>query len=247
MSCDKAEIGEGIGTRRWFAHFGHVAGVRRNGLAIKALQPFIAAKEKEMLVGRRMSRQPIVVTPNETLAAARAKMEAGDFRELPVVEDEKLVGIITDRDLQRHAGYLERTLVDAAMTRNPLTVSSSAMLEEAAQILLRHKIGGLPVVDNDKLAGIITISDLLAAFLDLSAISEEGVCRIDLLLGDEPGEFARVADTVAKANGRILALGTYREEWRKTRVFYLRVRTDDPDRVAKALANNSFNVLGVHA
>lgn len=200
-----------------------------------------------MLVGRRMSKEPIAVGPNDTLAQARAKMEAGDFRELPVVEGEKLVGIITDRDLQRHAGYHERTLVDAVMTRNPLIVNSSTMLEEAAQLLLRHKIGGLPVVDDGKLTGIITISDLLTAFLDLSAVAEEGVYRIDLLLGDEPGGFARVARTVADEKGEILALGTYREEWQGSHIFYLRVRTSNPDRLAKKLTDNSFNVLGVHA
>jgi acetoin utilization protein AcuB len=200
-----------------------------------------------MLVSRHMTENPVTVTPNDTLAAAQAKMESGGFRRVPVVDGGRLVGILSDRDLREHTGYLERTLVNAAMTENPLTVSSSTTIEKAAQLLLSHKIGGLPVVDNGKLAGIITTNDMLSAFLDVIGASQEGVSRIDLLLDTEPNEIAQVVEVIAEENGEILGLGTYGGEREDRRVFYVRVRTDDAARVAKALADNSYNVLAVHS
>src|SRR5208337_792427 len=99
-----------------------------------------------MLVGKRMTPHPVTVAPNETLAAARAKMQAGQFRRLPVVQDGKLVGIVTDRDLRPHLGHEERTRVTAAMTEDLVTVTPATTLEYAAQLMLKRKIGGLPVV-----------------------------------------------------------------------------------------------------
>jgi acetoin utilization protein AcuB len=101
-------------------------------------------------------------------------MDRGKFRALPVLEDGKLVGIVTDRDLREHEGlagtaadYLEWTKVTAAMTPNPMTVSPESLTLEVARLLLEQKIGSLPVVDNGKLVGIVTTSDLLRSILDM--------------------------------------------------------------------------------
>jgi acetoin utilization protein AcuB len=124
-----------------------------------------------MMVGERMIQDPVSVTPQDTLATARAKMQAGGFRQLPVVEDGKLVGIVTDRDIRWNRKQMMITKVNAAMTKDLVTVTPETSLEEAAQVILQHKIGGLPVVQGEKLVGIITTTDILKAFLDVMGAS----------------------------------------------------------------------------
>ncbi len=120
-----------------------------------------------MTVGKHMIEKPVTVTPQDSLATAQAQMQAGGFRQLPVVADGKLVGIVTDRDVRRYVRKMRITGVKTAMTKDPVTVTPVTTLEEAAQMLLNRKIGGLPVIDEDKLVGIITTTDILRAFLDV--------------------------------------------------------------------------------
>ena len=84
----------------------------------------------------------MTINGDALLSEAQEKMRRGGFRRLPVLSDEKLVGIVTDRDLRAHAGYLERTKVNGVMTEQVRTVSPATTLEEAAQICLKFQIGG---------------------------------------------------------------------------------------------------------
>jgi acetoin utilization protein AcuB len=84
---------------------------------------------------------------------------------VPVVDAGRLVGILTERDLHKYAGFLESTRVNAAMRTALVTVTPDNTVEDAARLMLTHKIGGLPVVSSGKLVGIITTTDLLRAFL----------------------------------------------------------------------------------
>lgn len=118
-----------------------------------------------MQIVNLMTPNPIVINSDDTLANAKAVMDRGRFRRLPVVDQEKLVGIVTERDVREHTGYLGSTRVNAAMRTALITVSPYATVEEAARLMLGHKIGGLPIVDEGKLVGIVTTSDLLKAFL----------------------------------------------------------------------------------
>jgi len=199
-----------------------------------------------MLVGKRMTANPVTIAPEDYLVEARAKMVQGRFRRLPVVQEGRLVGIITDRDLRQHVGFLERTKVNAAMTENLVTVRPQTTLEQAAQLLLKHKIGGLPVVEEGKLVGMITTSDILQAFLHVMGASAEGTSRVDLLLEGEDHDLASASATVSEQGGEVLGLGTYRETWGESPVCYLRLHGADPDRVVEALAQKGFAVLGVH-
>jgi acetoin utilization protein AcuB len=198
-----------------------------------------------MLVGKRMSKAPVTVTSQDSLATAQNKMRTGRFRRLPVVEDGKLLGIITDRDIREHKGFLEQTKINAVMTEKVVTVTPEITLEEAAKILLKHKIGGLPVLEQGKLAGIITTSDIVQAFLDVMGASEEGSARIDLLLEGEDHDLSGASKTIAMEGGEILGVGTYRERWEENPVFYLRLRAADPDRIAGVLGEKGYTVLGV--
>jgi acetoin utilization protein AcuB len=122
---------------------------------------------KGNLVADSMTSKPVTVKASESLAEAQRKMHRGNFRALPVVRAGKLIGIITDRDTRPFLGHLADIPVSEAMTKAVVTVGPETPLEDAAQLLLRHKIGGLPVVRDDSLVGIITTTDLLAAFLGI--------------------------------------------------------------------------------
>ena len=114
-----------------------------------------------------MRRSPLTITPLETLAAAQTVMAREGLRQLPVVEKGTLVGILSDRDLHAHSGYLERTKVDAAMTYDVVTVSPEATAQDAARLLLEKKINALPVVDGSGLVGIVSRSDFLLLLVRL--------------------------------------------------------------------------------
>jgi acetoin utilization protein AcuB len=193
-----------------------------------------------------MTKDPVTVSPDDLLIQARLKLQKGNFRQLPVVADGQLVGIITDRDMREHAGYLDRTEVKAAMSRKPLSVTAATTLEAAAQLLLKHKIGGLPVVENARVVGIITRSDVLQAFLDVMGASEEISTRIDFVLQGEAKSLAEASRIVSQEGGEVLSVGTYRGKWGEAPVCYLRLRSGDTDAIARVLRERGFEVVGVY-
>jgi CBS domain-containing protein len=125
-----------------------------------------------------MSTPPITVTPSTSMEAAQRLMHQQHVRRLPVVADGRLVGIITWGDLRaaqpsaattlsvyEWRALLEKVTVAACMTRDPLTVAPGASVLEAAQAMLDRKVGGLPVVEDGRVVGVITESDLLRLLL----------------------------------------------------------------------------------
>ncbi len=134
-----------------------------------------------------MTPNPVTISPSNSLRTAMQMMESGGFRRLPVVEGGKLVGIITDRDIRlavnsplvlRDKWYdsylLDHVGVEACMTPDPVTVSPSTPLVEAARILRERKFSGLPVIDGSRVVGIITVTDMLGCLINLL---EEGERR----------------------------------------------------------------------
>ena len=120
-----------------------------------------------------MTRSPVTITEDTSLTAASRLMKDNDIRRLPVVEHGKVVGIVTWGDIREASasdatsltvfelGYLLKKLqVDRFMTRHPITVTPTTTISRAAQLMMEHKIGGLPVVENGKLVGILTESDI---------------------------------------------------------------------------------------
>ena len=200
-----------------------------------------------MLIRRWMTKDPVVIGPGEMLAEARRKLDKGNFRRLPVVEHGKLIGIITDRDLRQHVGQLEHTRVDAVMARPVITVAPDMLLDQVANLLVKHKVGGLPVIDGGKLVGIITAIDLLRAFGEVLGTAEEGVSRIDLAFSGNSFDLATIAELVGLSNGEVLGMGTYEGEGdRKDQIFYLRVRTEDARRTADMLTEQGFTIVAIH-
>ncbi len=118
-------------------------------------------------VGEVIQSMPVTITQDETLAAAHALMVRHGVHQLPVVEHGTLIGIVAERDLHAHVGYFERTKVDAVMTRAPLTVSPADSAQQAARILIEQHINALPVVQGNRLVGVVSRTDLLRVLVNL--------------------------------------------------------------------------------
>lgn len=150
--------------RRGFSHFflGSVTEVVVRDSTCPVLT--VRTKEpKKALVESWMTRNPVTATPDETLASVHVKMLEGGFRNVPVIRDGAPVGIVTDRDLRSHIGLLENTAAFKAMSEPLITVTPSTSVREAARLLRERKLGGLPVVEDGKLIGVITTTDVLDA------------------------------------------------------------------------------------
>ena len=128
-----------------------------------------------------MSKEVVVITPDQTLPEAHELMKRHKIRRLPVMQGSELVGILTIGDLREASPsdatslsvfelnyLLGRLPIHKIMTRDPLTVTPGTGLTEAAKLMLHHKIGSLPVMEGDEMVGIITESDIFRAFVHLS-------------------------------------------------------------------------------
>lgn len=118
-------------------------------------------------IGSVVRRAPITIRQDQTLAEAADLMEREAVHQLPVVQDGRLIAVVAQRDLQGHIGYLEHTKVDAVMTRAPVTVQASDRAEDAALILLDRALNALPVVEGERLVGMVSRTDLLRLLLQL--------------------------------------------------------------------------------
>ncbi len=126
-----------------------------------------------------MSKSPVTISSTDSLQSAIDLLLRYNIRELPVIDFGRLAGIVTDRDLRQVSPsypvfrdqqeircYLQNLKVASAMTGDPLVVSPQTPLVVAAELLNTHRIGSLPVVENEKLVGILSVSDLLKAFIE---------------------------------------------------------------------------------
>jgi acetoin utilization protein AcuB len=170
-----------------------------------------------------MTPNPTTVRPESDPLAAQTLLRYGRFGRLPVVDaDGKLVGIVTASDLDLFfssvpsPGVLKRQYrVDQVMKSPVITVSPVHPLEEAAQLMLHHRIGGLPVVEGEKLVGIITTSDILAQLVEALG-GDTPSLRVTIRVPDRPGYFARVANEIAALNYNICSLLSGRDQDRVT-------------------------------
>jgi acetoin utilization protein AcuB len=195
-----------------------------------------------MHVRDRMTSDPVIIGPQAMLTTAQEYMKVGHFRRLPVIENGNLVGILTDRDIRRHAGSEERTKVQAAMTESPLTVPPDMEVEEATKLMLRDQISGLPVVENGKLVGILTASDILNAFLEMTGATSPESVRINLL-PKEGGSLADAAKLIEGQGGEVLGVGVHRDSSHQKRGFFLRIRGLDATAAVAVLRKGGYTVL----
>jgi acetoin utilization protein AcuB len=155
------------------------------------------------------------------MQAAMKLMKENGIRMLPVLKKEKLVGVVTDRDLKRASASDATTLdihellyliskikVGNIMTPNPITVPRNFTVEETAEVLLKHKISGAPVVDqNGKVVGVITQADLFRVLISLTGVGKGGI-QFAFQLEDRPGSIKEVADIIRLYGGRMVSILT---------------------------------------
>jgi len=210
-----------------------------------------------MLVEKRMKRDPVTVGPEDSFRHAMTLIRQKGIRHLPVLEEGGLVGILTDRDIRQASPspatsleihelhyLLEKVKIREIMTRKVHTVTPGTPIEEAARLMLTHRIGGLPVLEAGRLVGIITETDILTAFVDVMGIQQEQA-RLELVLEDRPGSFLEVCRIMQEQGGDIVsvvtATATHRGE--ETKVLVFRLEGVEVDALVKSLEGGGHTVL----
>jgi len=189
-----------------------------------------------MLVKDWMSKEVVTLNVTDTLQHAIHVLVEKRISMMPVLEDGKLVGIVTDRDLKRASPsdqvrldvreisyHLSRVEVGAVMSRHPITVPPDYTLEETAELLLANSISGVPVVDGEgNILGIITKNDMFKAMMSLTGLSKRGL-QFGFLLEDRPGSIKEVTDIIRHQNGRLASiLSSYEKAPQGYRHVYIR-------------------------
>jgi acetoin utilization protein AcuB len=201
-----------------------------------------------MLVRDYMSQPPIVIAPGTSISDGLRMMREHRIRRFPVVDGQgRLVGVVSDKDLL-HAepspatslsiweiGYLlGRITIDQVMTRDVLTVTPTTPLEDAAQIMVDRKIGGLPVVEAGRVVGIITETDIFKVFTILLGAREGGI-GVTAIAIDRPGLLADLTGATARAGGDITAIVTYPSDGGSRTSVFLKVKGLSAEQLTAAI------------
>ena len=203
-----------------------------------------------MFVGERMSRPVISVSPDASINDVLAMFKKERIRRAPVIKDGKLVGIVSERDLLNASPSSVTTLsvwelnyliskvkIKNVMSRKVITVNRDTPIEEAARLMADKKIGGLPVVDGERVVGMITETDLFKVFLELMGARDKGV-RVTATIEDKPGELARVTRAIADAGGNFVSFGFFAGEDASSKVLTFKVDGVRKDEIRKVLGNS---------
>lgn len=194
-----------------------------------------------MLVRNWMSKKVITIDENDSMQTAMKLLKAHDIRMLPVMKGDNLVGVLTDRDIKRASAsdataleihelifLISQIKAKEIMSKNPITVPPDFTLEETAEVLLKNKISGAPVVDQaGKIVGTITQTDLFNSLISLTGIGKRGI-QFAFQLEDRPGSIKEVADIIRKFNGRMVSiLSAYERVAEGYRKVYIRAYNID--------------------
>lgn len=197
-----------------------------------------------MKVKQSMTKDVVTIGKDALLQEAGILMKKHAIRHLPVVENEQLIGFITESDLRHYAfPSLEKDIfVHEVMVRNPITINVNASIEKAARLIHDYKIGGLPVLDKKKLVGIITAIDLLTALIDLMGLLRAS-SRLDVLVGKEGG-VEDVTRIIKEHGAEIVSVATEQHSSRK-KLYSFRLEKCDLDAVIAALEDAGHKVVAV--
>jgi len=212
-----------------------------------------------MLIGERMSKPVITIPPDLPITEALNLMKKERIRRAPVVKDGKLVGIVSDIDLLNASPspvttlsiwemnyLLSKVTISEVMTANVMTVTEDTPIEQAARIMADNKIGGLPVLRDGHVVGIITETDLFKVFLELLGAREPGV-RVTALIEDQPGQLAHVTQAIAEKKGSFIAFGQFTSEDPTNKIITFKVKGLTQDEVKKAIAPVVKKILDLRA
>ncbi|HBW37124.1 CBS domain-containing protein [Desulfosporosinus sp. BICA1-9] len=177
-----------------------------------------------MYVRQFMTSQVFTVSPDESIADTLALMREKKIDRLPVLEKGKLVGFVTDGDLREvspspattlsifELNYLiAKTPIREVAVKKVVTCHPDTRIEDAALLMREHKIGGLPVLEEGKLVGIITGYDILGAFLDIMGSRSPGE-RVVIEAKDKIGVLLDIATTIKHFDVDVTSFAFYHQK-----------------------------------
>jgi acetoin utilization protein AcuB len=208
-----------------------------------------------MRVKEMMTKNPVTVEPDTLVLDARKIMKEKNIRRLPVVEKGKLVGIVTKHDLLEaepspatpvslhELNYLlSKMKVEEIMEKNPVTVTPNTPFEDALRIGQEKKIGSFPVVENGKLVGITTESDIVRYLIHALGIHEKG-SRITIVgLGEKLGELEKIISITNQNKTMILSMIVLPRRQKGEWMIELRLNTKNPKKIIQNFKKEGFNV-----
>lgn len=200
-----------------------------------------------MKVKRRMAHKLVTISRDCTIKEAMKLMKQHEIRHLPVVEDDRFVGLVTEPDIRavHLAAMIEEITVADIMLTRPITITPDTPLEVAACLLVENRISGLPVVEDERLAGMITTTDICRAFIEIMGILESS-SRIDVVTDRRPGAFEEVAHFIKECGGEIISVGIGSTATEKSsRTYFFRLEKCDVEAIANALQKKGFQVVSV--
>ena len=177
-----------------------------------------------MLVGERMTRNPVIINEEASIDEGLHLMRERKVRRLPVMDSAgRMVGIVSDKDLLHAAPspatslsvyelhyLLSKLTIKRVMSSPVITVNPGTPVEEAARIMADNKIGGLPVVENDQLVGIITETDIFKVLLELLGARTPGV-RVTVVVKEAKGVLAQISRSLADLGANIVSVAVYND------------------------------------
>jgi acetoin utilization protein AcuB len=213
--------------------------------------------EETMLVGERMSHPIISIAPDMPVHDALDMFKRERIRRAPVVKEGKLIGIVSDKDLLNASPspasslsiwemnyLLSKITVSEVMTKKVLIVAEDTPIEEAARIMADNKIGGLPVLRDGHVVGIITETDLFKIFLEFMGAREKGV-RVTALIEEKPGQLAKITKAIADIGGNFIAFGQFTGEDPSNRLVTFKVTGLKKEDVKKSISDIAKEVWDV--
>jgi len=200
-----------------------------------------------MFVGDRMSRPVITVSPDDSAIDVRAMFNKEHIRRAPVIKKGKLVGVVTQTDLINASPskatslsvwelqyLISKITVKDVMTKKVITVDADTPIEEAARKMADNKIGGMPVMNNGRVTGMITETDLFKAFLELMGARQKGT-RVTATVDEKPGMLAHVTKAVSSHGGDFISFGVFAGPDANTKVVTFKVIGMKKDEIKNAL------------
>ncbi|MCP4538153.1 MAG: CBS domain-containing protein [Chloroflexi bacterium] len=211
-----------------------------------------------MLVKDRMSSKPVTVRTDTNLKNALDLVRSNPFRHLPVLdENDKLVGIVTEKSLVYASPtpsttlsvfevdyILSRTKVGQVIQGEVVFVRPDLPIEEAARVMIDHRIGCLPVVEGEKLIGIISDTDIFRVFAEGLGGGHPSL-RITIVIPEAVGSLAKVTSHVAELGGNIHSLGTFWAEGPEERLIAFRLEGVDQETILPVLEADGIQIMNV--
>jgi CBS-domain-containing membrane protein len=191
-----------------------------------------------MFVKDCMTPNPITVAPDEDVKNAFNLLNIHAFRQVPIVKDEQLVGIVTDRDLRVAVTRENHPVVANVMSPKPVTISEDSTIEEAAQIICGHKFNALPVLSKKgKLVGIITVTDILNGLLNLLGFHTNPV-RVRVQIS-EGTDIYNVHKLLKECSDRVVSVSSSEEGYD---IFYFWLLGCDFDKLDRKLDEGKLDI-----